>query len=316
MPGYIAKRLLLLPVTVLGVTLLTFSLMHFAPGDPAEVVAIARYGIEGLSEEEVEWIRVREGLDAPIYVQYGKWLSHLVHGDLGNSLATGKPVLDEILSRFPATIQLALASLVISLVIAIPLGVVAATRRHSAIDHASMLGAVLGFSMPNFWLGLLLILVFSVYLGWFPVCGQGGIEHLVLPAVTLGTGIAALTTRITRASMLEVLGQNYIRTARAKGLPERVVAGKHALKNALIPVVTIVGLQLAFLLEGSVIVEKIFAWPGVGRLLVDSIFNRDLAMIQGCALFVAVIFVLANLVVDVSYAFLDPRIRYEKKTLG
>ena len=315
MPRYIARRLLLLPVIVLGVTLLTFSLMHFTPGDPAQIVALGRYGVEGLSEEQIEWIRVQEGLGAPIYVQYGRWLSHLVHGDLGNSLATGEPVLKEILRRFPATLQLALLSLVISLLIAIPLGIISATRQYSLVDHVSMLGAILGVSMPNFWLGSLLILLFSLYLGWFPVCGHGGMEHMVLPAITLGTGIAALTTRMTRSSMLEVLGQDYIRTARAKGLRERVVIGKHALKNALIPVVTIVGLQLAFLLEGSVIVETIFAWPGVGRLLVDSIFNRDFAVIQGCALFMAVIFVLANLIVDVSYAYLDPRIRYEKKAL-
>jgi len=167
--------------------------------------------------------------------------------------------------------------------------------------------------MPNFWLALLLILLFSVYLGWLPVCGKGGIEHLILPAVTLGTGMAAITTRLTRSSMLEVVGQNYIRTARAKGLAEKLVIGKHAFKNAMIPVVTIIGLQFAFLLEGAVIVETIFAWPGIGRLLVGSIFNRDFAVIQGCALFIAVIFVLVNLVVDVSYAYLDPRIRYERR---
>lgn len=300
-------------IVILGVTLLTFSLMHLAPGDPAEQIALARYGIEELSPETVEWIRVQEGLDAPIYIQYGKWLNHALHGDLGRSLVDGEAVSKEILHRFPATFQLALMGMIISLLIAIPIGILSAVKQNSAIDYLSMTGALLGVSMPNFWLALLLILLFSVYLGWLPVCGKGGIEHLILPAVTLGTGMAAITTRLTRSSMLEVVGQNYIRTARAKGLAEKLVIRKHAFKNAMIPVVTIIGLQFAFLLEGAVIVETIFAWPGIGRLLVGSIFNRDFAVIQGCALFIAVIFVLVNLVVDVSYAYLDPRIRYERR---
>lgn len=300
-------------VIMLGVTLLTFSMMHLAPGDPAEQIAIARYGIEELSQETIEWIRHQEGLDAPVYVQYAKWLNHVIHGDLGRSLITGEPVLDEIIARFPATLQLALASMIISLLIAIPIGILSAVKQNSAIDYLGMTGALLGVSMPNFWLALLLILLFSVHLGWLPVCGRGGIEHLILPALTLGTGMTAITTRLTRSSMLEVLGQNYIRTARAKGLAEGLVIGKHAIKNAMIPVVTVAGLQFAFLLEGAVIAETIFAWPGIGRLLVDSIFNRDFAVIQGCALFIAVIFVLVNLLVDISYAYLDPRIRYERK---
>lgn len=309
---FISKRLLLIIVVILGVTVLTFSLMHFAPGDPAESVAIARYGTD-LTEEDIEWVRGQEGLDDPIYVQYGKWLNHILHGDFGRSLINGESVAGEVLGRLPATLELVFASMLVSLLIAIPIGIISAAKRNSVVDNVSMVGALLGVSMPNFWLALLLILLFSLYLGWFPVFGRGGLDHLILPAVTLGTGMAAITTRLTRSSMLEVLQQNYIRTARAKGLRERAVIGKHALKNALIPVVTIVGLQFVFLLEGTVIVETIFAWPGIGRLLVDSIFARDFAIIQGCALVIAVMVVLANLLVDVSYAYLDPRIRYEKR---
>jgi len=309
---YIVKRLMLMIVVIIGVTLLVFTIMQLAPGDPAEMIALARYG-DDLTTEDIEWVRVKEGLDAPPYVQYGKWLGHVAQGDLGQSLITGDSVSEEILDRFPATLELALASMIISLLIAIPIGILSAVKQNSAIDYLSMTGALLGVSMPNFWLALLLILLFSVYLGWLPVFGRGGIEHLILPAITLGTAMAAITTRLTRSSMLEVLGQNYIRTARAKGLTEKLVIGKHAFKNAMIPVVTIIGLQFAFLLEGAVIVETIFAWPGIGRLLVGSIFARDFAVIQGCALFIVVIFVLVNLLVDISYAYLDPRIRYERR---
>nr|CBH39678.1 ABC transporter, permease protein [uncultured archaeon] len=310
---FIAKRLLLMFVVIVGVTLMAFSIMHFAPGDPAEMIAIARYGMEDVSQEEIERIRAQEGLDAPVYVQYLRWLNHVLHGDLGRSLITGESVLTEFLLRFPATLKLAIASMVVSLLIAIPIGIISATKQYSVIDNVSMVGALIGVSMPNFWLGLLLMLLFSLYLGLLPVCGYGGIKHMILPAITLGTGMAALITRLTRSSMLEVLRQDYITTARAKGLREKVIIYKHALKNALIPVVTVIGLQFGWALEGAVIVETIFAWPGVGKLLVDSIFARDFAMIQGCVLFVAVIFVLVNLMVDISYAYLDPRIRYEKE---
>jgi peptide/nickel transport system permease protein len=309
---YLLRRLLLVFVVVLGVTAVTFSVMHFTPGDPAEMIAIGRYGMDMLTQSDIEWVRASEGLDAPIYVQYGLWLNHLLHGDLGNSLITGDPVLSEILTRFPATMELAILSMILSLLIAIPVGIIAAIKQYSIIDNFSMIGALVGVSMPNFWLGLLLILFFSVYLGWFPVCGYGGFAHIILPAITLGTGMAAITTRLTRSSMLEVLGQDYIRTARAKGLSEKLVISKHALKNAFIPVITVIGLQFGYLLEGVVIVETIFAWPGVGRLLVDSIFARDFFMIQGCVLLIVIIFALTNLIVDISYAYLDPRIRYQR----
>ncbi|MBA5941944.1 MAG: ABC transporter permease [Methanophagales archaeon] len=307
---YIVRRIGLMIFIMLGVSIITFSMMHFVPGDPAEVIAIERYG-EEVTADTIAHVRTELGLDQPVYIQYLRWLSNVLQGDLGYSFRTDRPVLDEILARLPATIQLALAGMLASLLISIPVGIISATRQYSAVDNVSMFGALLGVSMPNFWLGLLLILFFSVYLGWLPVFGRGGIEHLILPAITLGTGMAAITTRLIRSSMLEVLSQDYIQTARAKGLKERVVVYKHALKNAMIPVATVVGLQFGSLLEGAVIVEVIFAWPGIGRLLVDSIFARDFMVIQGCLLFIAAMFVLVNLLVDVFYAYLDPRIRYE-----
>ncbi|MBT9148988.1 MAG: Glutathione transport system permease protein GsiC [Dehalococcoidia bacterium] len=309
---YIIRRIGVMVFILLGVSVITFSMMHFVPGDPAEMIAMERYGKE-VTAETIEHVRRELGLDQPVYIQYFRWLTNVLQGDLGYSARTDRPVLDEILTRLPATIQLALAGMLVSLIIAIPVGIISATKQYSIVDNVSMFGALLGVSMPNFWLGLLLILLFSVHLGWLPVFGRGGIEHLILPAITLGTGMAAITTRLMRSSMLEVLMQNYIRTARAKGLTEKLVIGKHALKNAVIPVVTIVGLQFAHLLEGAVIVETIFAWPGIGRLMVGSIFARDFAVVQGCVLFFALIFVLSNLIVDISYAYLDPRIRYARR---
>ncbi|HJH31236.1 MAG TPA: ABC transporter permease [Methanosarcinaceae archaeon] len=308
---FILKRMFLMFIVMLGVTMMTFLIMNLTPGDPAEMIAMARYGVDDLTREDIELVRVQEGLDAPVYIQYLRWLNHVLHGDLGCSLTNGDPVLPEILIRFQATIKLAVASMIIALIIAVPVGIISATRQYSMVDNASMMGAMLGVSMPNFWLGLLLMLLFSLYLGWFPVCGYGSFEYIVLPALTLGTGMAAITARMMRANMLEVLGQDYIRTARAKGLGEKIVISKHALKNALIPIVTIIGMQFGRVLEGAVIVETIFAWPGIGKLLVDSIYARDFAMIQGGVLFVAAIFVIVNLVVDISYTYLDPRIRYE-----
>ncbi|HJH27746.1 MAG TPA: glutathione ABC transporter permease GsiC [Methanophagales archaeon] len=309
---YILKRLLLVFVVVLGVTVVTFSAMQSAPGDPAEMIAIARYG-EDLTQEEIEWVRVTEGLDAPVYIQYLGWLGHILRLDLGKSLITYEDVLEEIQTRFPATLLLATSSLVLSLLIALPTGIISAVRKNTIVDNACMTGALLGVSMPNFWLGLLLIWLFALSLGLLPSFGYGSIKHLILPTITLGTSMAAITTRLTRSSMLDVLNQDYIVTAKAKGLDEKTILLRHALKNAMLPVITFVGLQLGFLLGGAVIVETIFAWPGIGKLLVDSIYARDFALIQGCVLFIAVIFALANLAVDILYAYLDPRIRYEKK---
>ena len=309
---YILKRLLLVFVVVLGVTVVTFSAMQSAPGDPAEMIAVARYG-EDLTQEEIEWVRVTEGLDAPVYIQYLGWLGHILRLDLGKSLITYEDVLEEILTRFPATLVLTISSLILSLLIALPTGIISAVRKNTIVDNACMTGALLGVSMPNFWLGLLLIWLFALSLGLLPSFGYGSIKHLILPTITLGTSMAAITTRLTRSSMLDVLNQDYIVTAKAKGLDEKTILLRHALKNAMLPVITFVGLQLGFLLGGAVIVETIFAWPGIGRLLVDSIYARDFALIQGCVLFIAVIFALANLAVDILYAYLDPRIRYEKK---
>ncbi|MDK2935489.1 nickel ABC transporter permease [Acetobacterium carbinolicum] len=310
---YIGKRLCLLLIVILGVTVLTFTLMHAAPGDMAEMIAISRYGAENLTTAEVEAIRLSEGLDSPVMVQYFHWLTHMISGDFGNSLITGEPVLEEILIRLPATLKLSFAALLVSLVIAIPAGVIAASKQHSLMDYLTMSSALIGTSVPNFWLGLLLILLFSVTLGWFPVFGYGGLRYMVLPALTLGAGLAGITTRLTRSSMLEVLNQDYVTTARSKGLSERRIIFKHALKNAFIPIITVIGIQLGHLLGGTVIVESIFAWPGIGKLLVDSIYARDFATVQACALLFAIIFVLINLIVDVLYLFLNPKISYQKE---
>lgn len=310
---YIVKRLAMLIIVTMGVTLITFSMMHWAPGDPAELMAISRYGLESVNEQNIAQIRMEEGLDAPIFVQYWRWLEHIWRGDLGRSIVTGDLVLDEIRLKIPATFELALAALIISLIIALPAGIISAVKQYSPVDYLTMTGALLGVSMPNFWLGLLLILLFSVTLGWLPVFGYGTLKHMVLPALTLGAGMAAITTRLIRSSMLGVLRQDYIITARSKGLPEGSIIYNHALKNSLIPVITVIGLQIGHLLEGAVIVEVIFAWPGIGKLLVDSIFARDFFMIQGCVLLFAVIFVIVNLLVDISYIYLDPRIRHKKE---
>ncbi len=312
MLGYIIKRLLLMFVVILGVTVMAFSLTHFAPGDPALMIALSRYEHQIITEEIIEEVRAQEGLDAPIYIQYARWLGHVLHGDLGCSLGSGDPVLEEISARFPASLKLVIASMILSLIVAIPLGIISATKPHSIIDKLVMVGVVGGISMPVFWLAPLLILLFSIHLHLLPVCGCDSIKHLVLPAIALGAGMAAFTTMITRSSMLEVLSQDYIRAARAKGLSERVVIGKHALKNALIPVITVVGWQLMMALQGVVMVEMIFAWPGVGGLMVKAALGRDFPMIQGCVLLFGATCTVINLVTDISYAYLDPRIRYEK----
>lgn len=313
---YIVKRLVVMPLVVLCVSALTFFVMHITPGESP--VLILKYAFLGDIEaeptlEEIGVIKERFRFNEPLYLQYLGWLSKALQGDLGISYVSDQPIISEILLRLPATIELAIVSMLISLLISIPLGVISAVRQYSLIDRAGMMGALLGVSMPNFWLALLLILIFSLYLGWFPVFGYGGIEHIILPAVTLGIGTAAVTTRLMRSSMLEVLRQDYIITARAKGLGKKVVITKHALKNALIPVTTVAGLQFAYLLEGAVIVETVFAWPGIGKLLIDSIFARDLMVIQGCVLFIAFMFVIVNLLVDVLYVYMDPRIKYERR---
>ncbi|UNC93005.1 nickel ABC transporter permease [Candidatus Contubernalis alkaliaceticus] len=309
MKKYIVKRLLYLFVVMLGVSLLTFSISQLTPGDPAELI-LRESGVEP-TREAIQALREQLGLNEPLPVQYGKWLWAVLQGDLGQSFRTGQPVLEEIAHRFPATIELTLAGLLVMLVVALPVGILSALFKNTFMDHLSRFFALLGASLPSFWLGLLLIYYFAVKLSILPVMGRGGILHLVLPALTLGLGMSATYARLLRASMLEVLGQDYIHAARARGLKEHTVLVKNALKNALLPVVTAFGMSLGHLLGGTVIVETIFAWPGVGRFVVQAIFNRDYPVIQGYVLFMALIFVLVNLVVDLSYKFIDPRIRLE-----
>lgn len=307
MRGYIQRRLLLLVPVVWGVVTVVFLFIHLVPGDPI----LAMVG-ERAQPADIAKLREQLGLNDPFHIQYFRYLSRLVRGDLGASLHTGKPVIKTIIQRYPATIKLALASLLLALIISIPLGVVSATHRNSPVDHLSMVSALLGISMPNFWLGPLLIILFSIKLNLLPVSGSGGWSYLILPAITLGTAMTALLTRMVRSSMLEEMGQDYIRTARAKGLPERVVIYKHALKNALIPVVTIVGLQFGTLLTGAIITETIFAWPGLGRLTIQAISQRDYPLVQGCILMISLTYILVNLATDLLYTVLDPRIRYRR----
>lgn len=303
---YIVRRLLLTIPVVFGVSLIVFSIIRLIPGDPARALA----GVNA-TPEYIQQIRDRYGLDDPIHVQYGRFMKGLVTGDLGTSTFSRRPVTTEIGERFPRTLTLASISLLISTIVGVSAGIVSATRRNSLFDNVSMFVALVGVAAPVFWMALMLQLLFAVQLRWLPATGMGGIRHLILPAITLGMASAALMARITRSSMLDVLKQDFITTARAKGLAERVVVYKHALKNALIPVVTVLGLQFGILLGGAVLTETVFAWPGVGRLLVDAILRRDYPIVQGTVMLLAFLFVIINLVVDVIYAFLDPRIHYQ-----
>jgi len=303
---YVLKRVLLALPVLLGVSVVVFVAIRLIPGDPAQIMAG-----QAATEEVVRQIRQSLGLDQPLPVQYLYFLRNVVRGDLGRSLFNGAPVVEELGQRFPRTVRLALASIVVASLIGVPAGILAATRHLSWLDTLVMLVALVGVSMPVFWLGLNLILVFSVRLQWVPAFGYETWRHLLLPSVTLGAASAAIVARMTRSSMLEVLGQDYIRTARAKGLAERVVVNRHALRNALIPVVTVLGLQLGTLLSGAVLTETVFAWPGIGRLLVDAVLARDYPIIQGATLLIAATFVALNLAVDLLYGLLDPRIRYE-----
>jgi len=304
--------LTLLPILLL-MSMIVFALIRMVPGDTIDVM----YGSEGMDEVRRAALASELGLDQPIVVQYVRWLWRAMRGDLGHSYRAGMPVLQLIGQRLPATLLLAFAALFLSLLIALPLGLIAAVKRNSGADIGAMIFAILGISMPNFWSGILLVLVFAIWLGWLPSIGYvspfkdffAALRHLILPAVTLGWSLAGTTTRLSRSSLLEELGKDYVRTARGKGLPERAVLLTHALRNALIPTVTMVGLQLGFLIGGAVVVETVFAWPGVGLLVVDSIFARDYPVVQGIVLVIAVLVVLINLLVDVIYTVLDPRIR-------
>lgn len=307
---FVLQRAFSLVFVLFGVSLLTFSLIFFTPGDSAEIVLRAQTA-ENPSQEAIDEFRTQHGLDEPIPIQYVDWMGGVLRGNLGESYYHDTSVTTMIVQRFGETAELAVAAMAVALVIAIPAGVISATYRGRFPDHLSQLASLLGISMPNFWLGYLLILVFSLYLGLFPVSGAGSFRELVLPAVTLGSGIAAIVTRLLRSSMLEVMEEDYIDTARSKGLVERIVIYKHALRNALIPVVTIVGLQFGYLLNGAVIVEIVFQRPGLGKLLIEGIFARDYPVVQGLVLVIGVIFVVSNLLVDVAYRYIDPRITFE-----
>ena len=307
MHRYLIRRLLLTIPVLLGVATLVFSLIHFIPGDPAQ----AMLG-EGAAPEDVAQLRERLGLNRPLLVQYGSFLKGLSQGDLGVSLRNDQPVLQQILERMPATAELAFASMAVAVLIALPLGIIAAVWRGTLVDHSAMTISLVGISVPNFWLGPLLAIVFAVELGWLPVGGRGTLAHLVLPAVTLGAALAAILARMTRASLLEELREPYVLAARAKGVSRTRAVLHHALRNSLIPIVTILGLQFGVVLTGAVITETIFAWPGIGRLLIQSISFRDYPTVQGCVLLIAVTYVGVNLITDLTYGFLDPRIRVDR----
>ena len=314
MTKYIYRRLLLLIPMLLGVSAFTFLLLQVVPGDP--VTAAYGLDIENMDPGQVERIREQLGLNDPLPVQYFRYLGRLLQGDLGRSISTRRSIATDLVQRYPATMILALASLLIVVMIALPLGVLSARYRNSWIDHFAMFISLSGVSMPNFWVGIMLILLFALYIPLFPSYGmrpgvEGMLKSLVLPALTLGTSLAGLVTRLTRSSMLEVISQDYMRTARAKGLSERDVLIKHGLKNACIPVITVLGLQFAGLLSGAVIVERVFAWPGIGRFAVDAISRRDYPVIMGTVLIFATTFVIINLLLDILYVYVDPRIRYD-----
>ena len=306
---YLERRLLLAVPVVFGVSILVFAIVHLLPGDP---VLVMLSGANATAEQVAE-LRAQMRFDDPLTVQYGRFLGRAVRGDLGRSIFSKRPVVEEIGDQLPSTLELAGAAIVIAVALGLLLGILAALRPNSWLDRLSMLVALGGVSMPSFWLGLLLIFAFSLELGWLPATGQGGWRRLLLPAATIGLNYAAVVARLVRSSFLEVLGQTYIGTARAKGLAERVVVLKHALGNALIPVVTIIGVQLGNLLAGTIIVETVFSRRGMGRLAVTAVLDKDYPLIQGVVLVSALGYVLVNLLVDVSYSIIDPRIRQREE---
>lgn len=301
---YILQRLLGALFVIFGVVSIVFLLIHMIPGDPVEIMLG-----ESASTTDREALRVALGLNQPLWVQFQQYLAGLLQFDMGNSIHFRRPVSDLLLERLPATGLLAAMTLLITLVLALPLGIIAAVRRDTVWDSGAMTFSMLGVSIPNFWLGPILILVFSLWLGWFPVSGRNGFGSVILPALTLSTGLIAVLSRMVRSSMLEVLGEDYMRTAKAKGLPPQRVILHHGLRNALLPVITLLGLQLGALLAGAVITETVFSWPGVGLLTIESIQSRDYPVVQACVLLISVTYVLVNLLTDLAYAWVDPRIR-------
>ncbi len=307
MSKYIIRRVLVCIPILLGLTVIVFSMMHLIPGDPAQVILAQ----SGARPEVVERLREQLGLNLPLHVQYLRFLDNLAHGNLGNSLFTHRPVTEIIAQNLPSTMELALSAMCLAIILGLIFGVLGAVYQDTWIDNLVMTLAVVGISMPSFWVALLFIFFFSLFLGWLPAGGQGTPQHLILPMVVLGWNSAAVIARLVRSSLLEVLRQEYVTTARAKGLGEPIVLLRHALRNALIPVITVAGLQFGFLLGGTVVTETVFARQGLGRVAVDAIIYKDLPVVQGIVLLIAIIYMLVNLLVDVTYAFLDPRIRYQ-----
>jgi len=308
MDKYILRRSIIVFPTALAVVTLVFLILHLAPGDPA------RIGLgQVASSEDIERARAQLGLDDPLFIQYVRFLARMVRGDLGTSFITHEPVAGLILSRLPVTLQLTFMAMLLSTIIGVTAGVISAVRRNTVYDYLTLTAAVIGYCTPNFWLALLLILVFSVNLRWLPSIGKQALDlkYVILPTLALSAPLIAIIARLTRAGMLEVINSDYVRTARAKGLAERAVISRHALRNALIPVVTVLGLQLGSLLGGTVVVETIFSWPGIGWLLFSGISQRDYPVVQGVVLFYSVVFMFVTLAVDIGYSYLDPRVRYE-----
>ena len=306
MSRYLLRRLILTIPVLLGAATLVFALIHLVPGDPAQ----AMLG-EGASADEIARLRTSLGLDRPLLAQYGTFLGGIVRGDLGRSFRSGQPVTREIGRRLGETAILALSAMAVAIAVAIPLGIIAAVFRGRLPDHAAMTLALAGISIPSFWLGPLLAILFAVKLGWLPVSGAGTVWHLVLPSVTLGTALAAILARMTRSSVIEELRELYVLAARARGLSRARAVLRHAFRNSLIPVVTIISLQFGAVLTGTIITETIFSWPGIGRLLITAINTRDYPLVQGCILFIAATYVAMNLITDLTYGYLDPRIRFE-----
>ncbi|MGH0054057.1 MAG: ABC transporter permease [Sphaerochaetaceae bacterium] len=314
MGKYILRRLIMMIPVLLGVTFIVFFIMSLTPGDPAAIILG-----DQASAEALEMKRIELGLDKPLLVRYATYMGNLFQGDLGVSYRNQLSVAAQVWDKFPNTAILAISGILVALAIGIPIGILSAKKQYTAMDNTSMVFSLVGVSMPNFWLGLLLSLLFALKLGWLPSQGMGRgfvglLRSLVLPSLTLGTGAAATVVRMTRSSMLEVIRQDYISTARAKGITEKQVTKKHMLKNALIPIVTAVGLQFGQLLGGAMLTETIFSWPGLGRLMVDSITSKDIPMVLGSVIFMAVMFSFVNLLVDILYAFLDPRIKSQYAT--
>jgi peptide/nickel transport system permease protein len=334
MKWYIVKRLLQIIPVILGVSLIAFALIHLAPGDPVRTM-LGQHA----TQQEIDEINAKYGLDQPLYVQYFVWLGDILQGDLGRSILTHEQVTTEISARFPNTVELSIAAMIFAIIIGIVAGIISATKQYSIADYSVMGVALFGISMPVFWLGIMLMMIFGVFLGWLPIGGRidllipfhritgfmvvdsiitgngaaliSVLRHLILPAIALGTIPMAIIARTTRSSMLEILRQDFIRTERAKGLSENKVIYKHAIRNAMVPVVTVIGLNFGLLLSGAILTETVFSWPGVGRLVVDAVYARDYPLVIGCILIFAIVFVLVNLITDILYTYIDPRIHYE-----